>query len=102
MIIFSSVRFDSVRFLLKKKVTKSKKFKKTKPKPVETDWFRFGFFGQQPVQTSLARFFQFGLFLARFFADLARVFFGLGSVWFGFLGFRLLKPKLNRLVFSKF
>ena len=44
-------------------------FKKKKPKPVQTDRFRFGsvsFLGQKPVQTSLARFFS--------------VFFGLDSI----------------------
>jgi len=41
-------------------------FKKKKPKPVQTDRFRFSFLGQKPVQTSLARFFS--------------VFFGLDSI----------------------
>jgi hypothetical protein len=34
-----------------------KKNTETKPKPVQTDWFRFGFLGQKSVQTGLARFF---------------------------------------------
>jgi hypothetical protein len=49
--------FCSVWFLLKK-IIKSIFFKK--PKPVQTDQFRFSFLGQKPVQTGLARFFQFG------------------------------------------
>jgi len=71
-------RFDLV-FI--KKITKPKLFKKkneTEPKPVQTDQFRFGFFGQKPVQTSLARFFRFG-----------SVFFCFFLVWFGFFGFKL-------------
>jgi len=61
-----------------------------KPKPVQTDWFRFGFLGQKPVQIGLAR----------FFSGLAQFFF----VWvrFGFFGFRLIKPKPNWSVFLKF
>jgi hypothetical protein len=45
---------------------------------VQTDRFRFGFLGQKPVQTSLARIFWFN------------------SVFFGFFGFRLIKPKPNQ------
>jgi hypothetical protein len=54
VIIFGSVRF------LSKKVTKLNL--KKKPKPVQTDRFRFGFLNKKPVQTvwlgvfSLARF----------------------------------------------
>ena len=61
-------RFGSV--FIKKKVTKPilKKKTETEPKPVQTDRFRFGFLGQKPVQTDLARFWL--------------GFFGLGSVWF--------------------
>jgi hypothetical protein len=57
-------------------------FKKTETEPVQTNRFRFGsvILEQKPVQT-----------------DLARVFFV--WVWFGFFGFRLIKPKPNRLVF---
>jgi hypothetical protein len=87
VIIFGSVRF------LSKKVTKPKFFLKkteTKPKLGQTDRFRFGsgrFLGKKPVQTGLARFFQFwlGFFgLTRFFRFglvLAR-FFWFGSVFF--------------------
>jgi len=59
-------RFGSV--FIKKKVTKPilKKKTETEPKPVQTDRFRFGFLGQKPVQTDLARFWL--------------GFFGLGSV----------------------
>jgi len=66
--------FDSVRFLLKKKVTKLiflKKKTKTEPKPVQTDLFRFGYFRIKissnrpvPVRFGLAQFFTV---LARFF-----------------------------------
>jgi hypothetical protein len=38
--------------------------KKKKPKPVQTDRFRFSFLEQKPVQTGLAQFFQFNLVLA--------------------------------------
>jgi hypothetical protein len=66
---------------------------KKKPKPGQTDRFRFGsvFLGQKPVQTGLARFFRFWLgFLGfgsvfsvwRGFSGLARFFVGLGSVRF--------------------
>jgi len=124
VIIFGLVRF------LSKKVTKPKFFfekkPETKPKPGQTDRFRFGsvFLGQKPVQTSLARFFRFwlGFFwfgsvfpfwlgfsgLARFWLGLARFFFrffiGFGSVRFGFFGFLVIKPKPNRTgrFFQKF
>jgi hypothetical protein len=82
VIIFSSVRF------LSKKITKLKfKKKKTETEPVQTDRFRFGFLGQKPVQTGLARFF---LVWLGFFPV------WLGSVQFGFFGFRLIKPKPNQ------
>ena len=60
-------------------------FKKTKTgsnRPVSVR-----FFGQKPVQTGLAWFFQFCSVFFRFF-----------SVWirFGFFSFRLIKPKPNR------
>jgi hypothetical protein len=46
-----------------------KKFLK-KLKPVQTDWFRFGFLGQKSVQTSLALFFSwfFSVWFFWFFA----------------------------------
>jgi len=40
---------------------------KKKLKPVQTGRFRFGFLGQKPVHTSLARFFWFGSFFSGFF-----------------------------------
>jgi len=61
--------FDSV--FIKKKIIKSNFFLK-KLKLVQTGRFWFCFLGQKPVQTGLTR----------FFAGLARVFFGLGSVRF--------------------
>jgi hypothetical protein len=57
--------FYSIRFLSKKKIKPI--FLLKKPKPVQTDRFRFGFLGQKPVQTGLALFFQFGSVLAWFF-----------------------------------
>jgi hypothetical protein len=84
VIIFCLVRF------LSKKVTKLKLFffekkTKTEPKPGQTDRFRFGsvFLGQKPVQTGLARFFQFWLG----FLDFGSVFSGFGSVFFGLARF---------------
>jgi hypothetical protein len=53
MIIFGLVRF------LSKKSNQTDFFLK-KPKPVQTKWFRFSFFGQKPVQTGLLGFFLFG------------------------------------------
>jgi hypothetical protein len=88
-------RFGSV-FIKKNNQTEIYFFKK-KPKPVQTDRFRFCF-GQKPVQTGLAWFFRFGsvfLVLARFdifFSGLARFF----LFQFGFFGFMLIKPKSNR------
>jgi len=60
---------------------------KKKPKPGQTDRFRFSsvFLGKKPVQTGLARFFRFWLGFLGFgsvFSGLARVFFGFGSVRF--------------------
>jgi len=77
--------FGSVQFFFLKKVTKPK-FKKKKPKLVQTDRFRFGsaFLEQKPVQTGLARFFPVWL-----------GFFGLARFWLGFsvwLGFGLVFP----------
>ena len=57
--VYGSVRFGSVRFL-SKKITKLNFFFKKKPKPVQTDWFRLGFFRAKTGSTSLARFFRFG------------------------------------------
>jgi hypothetical protein len=80
--------------------------------------FGFGsirFLGQKLVQTGLTRFFRFGSVWLSFlgfgsvfsgFSGLARFFpvfffrFGFGSVQF--FGFRLIKSKPNRTVFSKF
>ena len=103
--------FGSVWFLSKNK-NQINFFKKKKPKPVQTDRFRFGFLGQKPVQTGLARFFRFGSVFS-VFSSLARFFSGFGSVFpvwlgfsgfstvrFGFFSFLLIKP--NRPVFSKF
>jgi hypothetical protein len=68
-----------VRFgFYQKKITKLNFFKKKTEtgsnRPVSV---RFGFFGQKPVQISLA------------------------GIWLGFFGFRLIKLKPNRSVFSK-
>ena len=87
MIIFGLVWF------LSKIITKPvfKKKTKTKPKPIQTDRFRFGYFRKKTGFFYLARFFLVWLS----FSDLARfflVFFGLGSVRFGFFRFRLIKP----------
>jgi len=103
------VRFD----FYQKKITKPNFiFLKKKPKPGQTDWFRFGsvFLGQKPVQTGLARFFRFWLG----FLDFGSVFSGFGSVfsvWLGFffrffVGFGSVrffgyKTEPNRPVFSK-
>jgi len=100
VIIFGSVQFLSKKnkqteFFLKKT--------KTKPKPVQTDRFRFGFLGQKPVQTGLSHFFS----LARLF-PIWLCFFGLArffrfgsvfSVWLGF--FRFFRFRFDS-VFSKF
>jgi hypothetical protein len=110
VIIFGSVRF------LSKKVTKPKFFfLKKKPKPSQTDRFRFGFFGQKPVQTGLDRFFWFWLGFLGFgsvfsgfgsvFSGFARFFFwffvGFGSVrFFRFFVYKT-KTEANRPVFSK-
>jgi hypothetical protein len=85
--------FCSVRFLLKKnnetEIFFLKKTETGSNRPVSV---RFGsiVLGQKPVQTGLALFFWFG---SVFFPDWVR---------FGFFGFRLVKLKPNRLVFSKF
>jgi hypothetical protein len=77
VIIFGLVWF------LSKKITKPVFFKKTKtkPKPIQTDRFWFGYFRTKTGFFDLARFFLVWLSffdLARFFL----VFFGLGSVRF--------------------
>jgi hypothetical protein len=66
-----------------------------KPKPVQTDRFRFGFLGQNPVQTCSARFFRFG----SVWVGLARFFSGLGSVWF--FRFQAYKTKTEPVGFFK-
>jgi hypothetical protein len=65
VIIFGLIWF------LSKKVTRPNFFKKKNRTETGFSSVRFGFLGQKPVQTGLARFFQFG-------SD----FFGLGSVRF--------------------
>jgi hypothetical protein len=80
-----TVRFGSV---LSKKIIKPNL---KKPKPVQTDRFRFGsvrFLEQKPVQTGLARFFRFGSVLA-WFGLVFLVWLDFGSVfWFGSVLFR--------------
>jgi hypothetical protein len=58
---------------------------KKKPRPGQTDRFRFGsvFLGKKPVQTGLARFFRFWLG----FLGFGSVFSGFGSVFFGLARF---------------
>ena len=95
-------RFGSV-FI--KKINQTKFFKnktETEPQPGQTDRFRFGFLGQKPVQTDLARFSRFWLGFFGFgsvFSVLARFsrfwlgfpvfawFFRFGSVFLVWLGF---------------
>jgi hypothetical protein len=77
---------------------------KKKPKPVQTDRFRFGsvIFGKKPVQTSLAWFFRFGSVfpvLARFVFSLAWFFSGLGLVWF--FRFQVYKTETKSVGFFK-
>jgi hypothetical protein len=94
VIIFYSVWF------LSKKITKPKFLKKKTEtgsnRPVSV---RFGFLGQKPVQTGLARFSQFWLG----FFGLARFFSGFLSVSVRFFRFFVYKTKTepNRLVFLK-
>ena len=94
-VLLSVIIFGSFRFL-------SKKSNQTEiePKPVQTDRFRFGFLGQKPVQTGLTRFFRLDSFWLVFFP----VWLGFFPDWvrFGFFGLRLIKPKPNQSVFSKF
>ena len=88
-----------------------------KPNRTETDRlnrfrFGFGFLGQKFVQTGLARFFRFGLVLARFcsvFSGLTQFFFGLSWFFFSlglvrFFQFQTYKTviKPNQSVFFKF
>jgi hypothetical protein len=65
-------------------------FLKKKPKPVQTDRFRFGFLGQQPVQTGLDRFWVGFFGLAWFFylepIGFFLILIGFFSL-FGFFGF---------------
>ena len=88
-------RFDSI-FIKKNNQNWFFFFKKTKtePKPVQTDWFRFGYFGEKTSSNrSSSVFFRFDLV----FPGLTRFFSGFFSVWvqFSFFGFRLIKPKPN-------
>jgi hypothetical protein len=89
-------RFGSV--FIKKKITKPIFFKKTKtePKPVQND--RFWFFCKK------IDFFWFGSVSARVFSSLARFLSWFFSVWvwFGFFGFRLIKPNRTGQFFLKF
>jgi hypothetical protein len=79
------IRGDHFRFglvFIKKKVTKTSFFflKKNQNRFKPTG-FRSVILGKQPVQTDRLGFFQFG-----------SIFLGLGLVWFGFFGFRFIKP----------
>jgi hypothetical protein len=87
-----TVRFGSV-FI--KKSNQTEFFFLKKPKPVQTDRFWFGFLEKKPVQTGLARFFQFGSVLARFDSVLARLarFF---PIWLGFFGLARFFPVFFR------
>jgi hypothetical protein len=66
------ILFISIWFLLKKT--------EIEPKPVQTDRFRFGYFGTKTGFFCLPRFFLVWLGFS-----------GLGSVHFSFFGFRLIK-----------
>ena len=90
-----------------KKVTKLKFIflKKTKTGSNRPVLVRFGFLGQNPVQTGLARFFQFWLDFLGFgsifsvlawFFRLSLILAQLFSVRFGFFSFFLIKPKPNQ------
>jgi hypothetical protein len=97
VIIFGSVLF------LSKKVTKPKFFFKKKPKPGQTDRFRFGsvFYGKnrfKPVWLGFSRFSRFFRFGSVFFW----VFFSFGSVRvFRFSAYKT-ETEPKRPVFSKF
>jgi hypothetical protein len=89
--------FGLVQFLLKKSNQTDFFFKNPKPnrnrfKPTGFGSVWFSFLGKKPIQTGF-----FGL--ARFFFYF---FFDLGSFRFSFFSSRLIKPKPNRPVFSKF
>ena len=58
---------------------------------------RFGFLGQKPVQTGLARFFRFGSVWLGFFSGFLSV-----SVRFGFFSFLFIKPNRTGWFFQKF
>ena len=108
-----TVRFGSV-FIKKNNQTEFFFLKKPKPnwnrfKPNGFGSVRFGFLEKKPVQTGLARFFQFdSVWLGFFrFGSVFSVWLGFDSVWlgffsgffsirFGFSGSRLKKPKPNR------
>jgi hypothetical protein len=79
------IRGDQFRFglvFIKKKVIKTSFFfYKTNRNRFKLTGFRSVILGKQPVQTDQLGFFRFG-----------SVFPGLGLVWFGFFGFRLIKP----------
>jgi hypothetical protein len=98
-------RFGSV-FFKKSNHTEIFFFKKTETGSNRPVSVRFGFLGQKPVQTGLARFFRFwlGFFgLARFFSGLARFFrFGFGSARFSWFFAYKTKTEPNRPVFLKF
>ena len=93
VIIFGSVLF------LSKKVTKPKFFFKKKPKPGQTDRFRFGsvFYGKNRFKPVWLSFSWFWLGLARFFSGFFSV-----SVRLGFFGFLLIKPNRNGRFFQNF
>jgi hypothetical protein len=86
-------RFGSV-FIKKNNQTEIFFFEKKKPKPGQTDRFRFGFFR---AKTGLARFFQFWLD----FLGFGSVFSGFGSVFFGLARFFAYKTKTEPAGFFK-
>jgi hypothetical protein len=76
-------RLGSV-FIKKSNQTEIIIFLKKKPKPGQTDRFRFGFLGQKPVQTGLARFFPVWLGFGSFFSGFLSVSVRFGSVFLVF------------------
>jgi hypothetical protein len=60
--------FGLVRFLSKKKVTKLKFKKKTEPKPVQTDQFRFSFLDKNRFKLIWLGFFCLDWFFSPFFS----------------------------------
>jgi len=104
-------RFGSV-FIKKSNQTEFFFEKKTETRSNRPVSVRFGFLRQKPVQTGLAQFSRFWLGFFRFwlgffqfgsvfsvwlgFSGLARFFFRLVSVQFGFFSFLFIKPKPNR------